>query len=252
MDQPNVVFVYNTNDNYNGSTGYVTYSSMTDFLGFMPPPNLSQWATTVSDAVNKAIPASVLTHLFKIQYDLLAAGVPDAENIVGTTVQFGGGPSGLLASAFWLLMPFSRGNVHIASPDPLAYPAINPNYFLVDFDLKVQVAIAKWTRKFWATDPVGSISTEISPGTAVPQNATDDEWGTYVKSAFAANSHPIGTAAMMGKEFGGVVDSRLKVYGTDNVRVIDASIMPFQVSGHLTSTLYAISEKAADMIKEDM
>jgi choline dehydrogenase-like flavoprotein len=57
---------------------------------------------------------------------------------------------------------------------------------------------------------------------------------------------------MMSKELGGVVDDRLRVYGTMNVRVVDASVMPFQVSGHLTSTLYAISEKGADIIKEDM
>jgi len=68
----------------------------------------------------------------------------------------------------------------------------------------------------------------------------------------SANSHPLGTAAMMPRDLGGVVNERLKVYGTKNVRVIDASVLPFQVSGHLTSTLYAISEKAADLIKEDI
>ncbi len=57
---------------------------------------------------------------------------------------------------------------------------------------------------------------------------------------------------MMPKELGGVVDNKLLVYGTANLRVVDASIMPFQVSGHLTSTLYAIAEKAADIIKADM
>lgn len=57
---------------------------------------------------------------------------------------------------------------------------------------------------------------------------------------------------MLPKELGGVVDSSLRVYGTSNVRVVDASVMPFQVSGHLTSTLYALSEKAADLIKADM
>ena len=72
-------------------------------------------------------------------------------------------------------MPFSRGNVHISSADPLAYPHINPNYFLVDFDLDVQVAIKKWTRKFWTTKPVGSIVTEVFPGAAVPQDTTDKE-----------------------------------------------------------------------------
>jgi hypothetical protein len=231
---------------------YVTYGSLSDFLSPLPAANISEWATTVSNAINNTTPASTLTHLFEIQYNLLEAGVPDAETIVGTTVQFGLGPSGYLAGSFWLLMPFSRGNVHIGSADPLAYPLINPNYFLIDFDLDVQVAIAKWTRKFWTTEPVGSIVTEVFPGAAVPQDATDEEWGTYVKSAFGANSHPLGTAAMMSKELGGVVDSKLKVYGTSNVRVVDASVMPFQVSGHLTSTLYAISEKAADIIKDDL
>jgi choline dehydrogenase-like flavoprotein len=73
----------------------------------------------------------------------------------------------------------------------------------------------------------------------------------YLISPVAANCHPLGTAAMMPKELGGVVDNRLRVYGTRNVRVVDASIMPFQVSGHLSSTVYAIAERAADMIKQD-
>jgi choline dehydrogenase-like flavoprotein len=64
-----------------------------------------------------------------------------------------------------------------------------------------------------------------------------------------SNFHYIGTAAMMPYELGGVVDTNLTVYGTTNVRVVDASVVPFQVCGHLTSTLYAIAEKAADVIK---
>jgi choline dehydrogenase-like flavoprotein len=54
---------------------------------------------------------------------------------------------------------------------------------------------------------------------------------------------------MMPKDLGGVVDTTLTVYGTSNVRVVDASVLPFQVCGHLASTLYAVAEKAADMIK---
>ena len=71
-----------------------------------------------------------------------------------------------------------------------------------------------------------------------------------IQSASAQpNYHPIGSASMMSRDLGGVVDPFLKVYGTRNVRVVDASVMPFQVSGHLTSTLYALSEKAAEIIK---
>lgn len=64
--------------------------------------------------------------------------------------------------------------------------------------------------------------------------------------------HPLGTAAMMARELGGVVNSRLRVYGTSNVRVCDASVVPLQVSGHLGSTVYAVAEKASDLIKEDL
>lgn len=63
------------------------------------------------------------------------------------------------------------------------------------------------------------------------------------------NYHPVGTAAMLPKELGGVVGPDLKVYGTSNLRVVDASTLPFQVCGHLTSTLYAVAEKISAEMK---
>jgi len=55
---------------------------------------------------------------------------------------------------------------------------------------------------------------------------------------------------MMPREKGGVVSEHLIVYGTTNVRGVDAAVLPFQVDGHLVSTLYAIAERAADFIKQ--
>ena len=54
---------------------------------------------------------------------------------------------------------------------------------------------------------------------------------------------------MLPRDKGGVVSPELRVYGTKNVRVVDASVLPFQLCGHLTSTLYAVAERAFDMIK---
>ena len=61
----------------------------------------------------------------------------------------------------------------------------------------------------------------------------------------------IGTCAMLPRLLGGVVDSRARVHGTRNVRVVDASIIPMQLSGHTMAPIYAVAEKAADLIKAD-
>ena len=54
---------------------------------------------------------------------------------------------------------------------------------------------------------------------------------------------------MLPKEKGGVVDSNLKVYGTSNVKVVDASIFPTHVQGNIVSLVYAVAEKGADLIR---
>ncbi|KAK2760059.1 aryl-alcohol [Colletotrichum kahawae] len=60
-----------------------------------------------------------------------------------------------------------------------------------------------------------------------------------------------GSCAMMPREQGGVVDERLRVYGTKKLRVVDASIFPIEPSGNIQSTVYAVAERAADLIKQD-
>ncbi|KAG6840297.1 hypothetical protein H0H93_004709, partial [Arthromyces matolae] len=57
------------------------------------------------------------------------------------------------------------------------------------------------------------------------------------------------TAAMLPRDQNGVVDSKLKVYGTSNIRVVDASILPVHIATHPTMTLYGIAERVAEALR---
>jgi choline dehydrogenase-like flavoprotein len=83
--------------------------------------------------------------------------------------------------------------------------------------------------------------------------ATDEDFSTWVSDTTVTDWHPVGTCAMGGSrgKADGVVDDQLRVYGVRGLRVIDASIMPLQISAYLQATVYAIGEKGASMIIED-
>jgi choline dehydrogenase len=154
----------------------------------------------------------------------------------------------------WALLPFGRGKVHIKSTNSFEQPSVQINFFGVDFDLKTQVESAKLVRKLFQTAPLSNLSTgETRPGfQTVVDGATDERWQGWIWDTFFPVNHPIATCAMMRQDLGGVVDGRLKLYGAQNVRIVDASIVPMQISAHLSSTLYGIAEKAADLIKQDI
>ncbi|KAF7303603.1 Glucose oxidase [Mycena indigotica] len=207
--------------------------------------NLTNWANSQAAS---GLSASALQTIFGIQADLIINNnAPVAELFYDT-----GYPDDL-GIDMWQLLPFSRGSVKITSTDPFVYPTIKCNYFSVPFDLDVQVAGARLSRRILTSPPLSGLSTgETIPGSAVPDNSqrgTDAAWQSWIKNGFASVAHPIGTAAMMKRSLGGVVNAQLKVYDTTNVRVVDASVLPLQISAHLSSTLYGVAEKAADLIK---
>ncbi|KAF7968338.1 hypothetical protein HWV62_30963 [Athelia sp. TMB] len=138
---------------------------------------------------------------------------------------------------------FSRGSVHIQSSDPTVYPIIDPKYYSVPFDVAVATAGTAYMRKIAATPQYKTIlGTEVVPGAGT-------DLTTYTTSTgFTTEYHPVGTASMLPRNQGGVVDPTLKIYGTTNVRVVDASIIPLHISAHLQATVYGIAEKAADII----
>ncbi|TFY53752.1 hypothetical protein EVG20_g9981 [Dentipellis fragilis] len=145
------------------------------------------------------------------------------------------------------LQTLSRGSVHVASADPLAPPAIDPAYLTHPLDVAMLVAGIRFCRRMIATSPYKEKGTkEFDPPQALQ---SDEELGEFARRKVEPFYHPIATASMLPRKDGGVVDSNLKVYGTKNLRVVDASIIPLVLSAHIQSTVYAIAEKAADIIK---
>ncbi|TFK61171.1 alcohol oxidase [Pluteus cervinus] len=152
-----------------------------------------------------------------------------------------------------IMHPLTRGSVHLASSDPLAAPAIDPNYFAnpADFDLLLQ--LLKFTLKFYRTAPLGELfKANVLPPPEVAESGDEEALKEWVRQWVGPVYHPVGTAAMLPREDGGVVDPSLKVYGTSNLRVVDASILPFEISCHSQTVVYAVAEKAADIIKAEI
>ncbi|KAF6822282.1 choline dehydrogenase [Colletotrichum musicola] len=145
-----------------------------------------------------------------------------------------------------LMHPLSRGTVSIASSDPFAQPEVDPRYLSHPYDSRVLVESLRFNRKLIAAGPVQALgATETLPGAAVESDA---DVLAFVKSVASTEIHYSGTCAMLPRELGGVVDSELEVYGVEGLRVVDASIMPLLPSAHTQATVYAIAEKAADII----
>jgi choline dehydrogenase-like flavoprotein len=149
------------------------------------------------------------------------------------------------------VQPTSRGFVRIKSADPADKPAIQPNYLSTDEDRRVAVDSIRVTRNIVrqkALQPFKPV--EFLPGAV----ADDDEAG-LIKAAGEIGTtifHPVGTAKMgLPSDPVAVVDGRLRMFGLQGIRVVDASVMPTITSGNTNSPTIMIAEKGAAMILED-
>lgn len=144
--------------------------------------------------------------------------------------------------------PLSRGSIHIKSNDPLERPVIDPHYFEEEYDIHSFVETFKFSRRLAQQEPLKSIfeEGEVYPG---PSVQTDEQIIEFLKGNFLTTFHTVGSCSMLPREDGGVVDNKLKVYGTTNVHVIDLSIVPLHIGAHTQATVYAIGELGADIIK---
>jgi choline dehydrogenase len=141
--------------------------------------------------------------------------------------------------------PESRGWLRIRSPDPAMPPAIQPNYLSTQADKETLIAGLRIARKVFQSPTMAVLVTgEFLPG---PATESDEDWLDHLAKTAGSTYHPTSTC-MMGTHQRAVVDSTLRVYGLEGLRVVDASIMPAVVSGNTNPATIMIAEKGADMI----
>ena len=155
-----------------------------------------------------------------------------------------------------LLRPQSTGTIRLKSTDPKEKPLIDPQYFSKVQDLNVLIEGTKIGLALSKTKAFQDVGTKFYskpfPGCEGYTLWTDDYWGCFNRQFSQTIYHPVGTCKMgPSSDPTAVVDPRLRVYGIKGLRVVDASIMPKQVSGNTNAPVIMIAEKASDMIKED-
>jgi len=142
-----------------------------------------------------------------------------------------------------LLHPESVGEITLASDDPSDDPLIDPNYLDAEADMERLVQGMERVREIGNADALADFrGEEVWPET--------EDLREHVRETVQTIYHPIGTAKM-GDDDMAVVDERLRVHGIDNLRVVDASIMPNITSGNTNAPCIVIGEKGSDLILED-
>ena len=237
---------------YKNRTGPFTmvYNSGTT-VAFLPLQNVTgHYQKVIDDAekveLSKILPSgadSSILQGYKAQQEIILKDYASPNAAVHELAM-----SGQETIPLVLLKPLSRGSILINSTDPLADPVFDYGTFQHPTDIKVAAAILGKFREFVDAFPWKIVGlAEVIPGVEFQEeNAIESLLRNSTHSTW---SHPVGTLGMRPRKHGGVVDPQLRVYGIEGLSVVDASIFPIIPASHTSSTVYAVAEKAADLIK---
>jgi choline dehydrogenase len=146
-----------------------------------------------------------------------------------------------------VMTPHSRGTVKLTDATAGSAPLIDPNYYADPRDLDAVVAGLRLARRIGQASALDQWrDAEIAPGPATDSTA---ELRDYARATVASYCHPVGTLAM-GTGQDSVVDTDLRLHGIEGVRIADASVMPAIPAGNTNATVYAIAERAAELLLE--
>jgi len=151
-----------------------------------------------------------------------------------------------------VLHPQSRGRLWLQSSSPDDPPYIDPKYYSHPQDIQTMIKAIKLILEIIENTPeLKKFGFELPADPVFPmcQNNSstqkdDKYWECFARHLTMSMYHPTGTCAM-----GKVVDNELRVIGVDNLRIVDASVMPEITSGNTNAPVIMIAEKASDMIR---
>ena len=144
------------------------------------------------------------------------------------------------------IRPLSRGHLKIDSADPFAAVKINPNYLSHEEDVKQMLEGVGLLRKLASCPALAEIiEEEITPGAEVQSDA---DLIADIRARSSTVFHPTSTCMMGSDQKTAVVDTKCRVYGTQQLRVVDASVFPTVISGNTNAPVIMVAEKVADMI----
>ena len=214
-----------------------------DFLGYLPLVTYSNVASALHQQAVSQNGSS-----------FLAPGTPQEVTagynaIHGVLTERLAAPDSALVELSWsdggiglsLQAPFSRGSIRAASSSMLDPPIVDPRVLHNTLDVSFLVEGIKFARIVSRTDAISELRpVEVTPGTNV---TSEEDLASFVRGSSSPAWHLAGSCKIGRREEGGVVDEQLRVYGVNNLRVVDASIMPFLPASHPMTTVYSVAEK---------
>jgi choline dehydrogenase-like flavoprotein len=223
-------------------------------VAFLPGSDFLSSPSAIREAITNQDPADYLPtpystspsllRGYEAQRALLQRAISSRNSTLIET-PLAGDPYALLI----LQKPLSRGTITIDPSDPFdGAPLVDFNTLRNPVDMQVLRESIRFTRRLYATTAMAVLGPEENaPGTDAE---SDERLEQYIRrNAGGSIGHESGTCAMLPQELGGVVDAELRVYGVTGLSVVDASVMPLVPSTNLCATVYAVAEKAADLIK---
>lgn len=228
-------------------TGYLAQNSIADILAFFSASSNATYPDYQSHLIvawkNLSDFKDILTKLFRFKDSIENPLVELNKNYT------------MFLFLFNLLHPTTRGNITLRSNNPEDHPYIYPNYLKNHHDLESAANGIKILTSALKTEYFKSIGAFLARMNVPECHKYDldsrDYWKCVSLNTVQTIYHPVGTCAMGADINTSVVDSRLRVHGVKNLRVIDASVMPTITSGNTNGPTMMIAERGAELLKED-